>query len=331
MREIGADKPTFIIAEAGINHNGSLETAKDLIRMAAKSSADAVKFQLWNAERFHSNTEQIRRLNELDFADDEWRELKSVADSEGIPFFASVFDEERVDFLVEELDAPIVKIASGDLTHIPLLEHVARKDCPVIASTGMATLGEVERAVEALEPNNAPVYLLECVSSYPVNLSELNLSVVQTLARSFDCSVGLSDHTSGIIAPTSAVALGATVVEKHFTLDNDMDGPDHELSLEPNSFERMVEQIRAVESGLGDGRKRPRDVEKPALESMRRGLKTTCPIERGEPLTTEMVKITRPSTGIEPRQYDFVMGKVVQTSLEDNEPITWDDLVESTD
>ena len=327
MRDIGSDEPTFVIAEAGINHNGSLETAKELIRAAADSSADAVKFQIWDAEKFHSKTEQIERLRNLEFTNDEWRELKMVADSADITFFASVFNKERVDFLVDELGAPIVKIASGDITHIPLLEYVAEKKCPVIASTGMATLREIERAVEALESNESPIHLLECVSSYPVDVSDLNLLAIQTLSEIFNYSVGFSDHTTGIIAPTSAVALGASIIEKHFTLDKEMEGPDHELSLDPASFERMVKQIRNVESGLGDGRKQPSKLERGSLSSMRRGMKTTRPIECGARLTSNKIKIARPATGIEPHNYDLVMGHTVKTSLDKNDPITWDDLL----
>ena len=327
MRNIGPDEPTYVIAEAGINHNGELETARELIHAAAEASADAVKFQLWTADRFHTDPEQVTRLEELTFDDDEWRELKAVADAADITFFGSAFDEERVDFLVDELDAPLIKVASGDLTHTPLLEHVAGKNRPVILSTGMATLGEVERAVEALEPNEEPLYLLECVSSYPVDVSDLNLSVMQTLARNFDCSVGFSDHTTGTVGPTAAVALGATVIEKHFTLDTEMNGPDHELSLDPASFEGMVEQIRAIESGVGDGRKRPQEPEIEAAGSMRRGLKTTRPIERGAQLTPDSVKVSRPTTGIEPHNYDRVVGKTVREPLAENEPITWDCLL----
>jgi N-acetylneuraminate synthase/N,N'-diacetyllegionaminate synthase len=331
MREIGEGEPTFVIAEAGINHNGSLETAKELVRAASSCGADAVKFQLWNADTFHSESDQIERLRELEFDDDQWWELIAVADEEGIPFFASVFSEERLDFLVDDLDAPAVKIASGDLTHVPLLEHAATKNRPVILSTGMGTIAEVERAVEALEPNEAPVHLLECVSSYPVDVAELNLSVIKTLSRSFDCSAGFSDHTTGTVAATAAVALGATIIEKHFTLDTEMEGPDHELSLDPESFGRMVNEIRAIESGLGDGRKRPRELEAEATVSMRRGLTAARAVDRGERLTGDDVKVSRPADGIEPHHYDLAVGSVVQRSLGTNDPIGWDDLLSRHD
>lgn len=330
MQNLRSSSSTFVIAEAGINHNGDLETAKELIREAANADADAVKFQFWNAEKFHSEPDQIKRLRSLEFGDEEWKVLKDVADENNITFFGSAFDKERVDFLIDELNVPVLKVASGDLTHIPLLEHISTKETPVIISTGMATLGEVDRAFQTLESNDAETYLLECVSSYPVDIEDLNLLSIETLYQNFDCGVGFSDHTLGTTAPVAAAALGATIIEKHFTLDTNMEGADHQLSLEPESFKRMVEKIRAVESGLGNKRKQPLDLEADSINSMRRGLKTTKQLSIGDRLTSDKIKIARPASGLEPRNYNLVLGREIENSLDKNDPITWDDLLGQT-
>jgi len=326
MYSVLSEDSTFIIAEAGNNHNGELATAKELVRKAAAAGADAIKFQMWEAEEFHSNDEQYERLNALQFSQGGWKELKETADVEGIPFFASTCTEASVNMLVDDLDAPIIKIASGDITHIPLLEHVATKNVPVILSTGMSTLGEVERAVEAVEPPDAQLCLLECISSYPAEISDLNLNAIQTLEVAFGHRVGFSDHTIGTVAPTIAVAMGASLVEKHFTLDNDMEGPDHELSLEPADFVTMVDLIRAIEDGVGTGHKRPQPAEGEFRGRMRRGLKARIEIEAGDQFSADNVKIARPESGLEPDTYDMILGREARWDIEAGEPITWDDV-----
>jgi len=317
---------TFVIAEAGNNHDGELSVAKELVRAAASADADAVKFQMWDAREFHSIEGQYERLSALQFAPDEWRELKDVAEEEDIPFFASTCTESKVDFLVDELDAPIIKIASGDLTHTPLLKHVSKKNKPVILSTGISTIGEIERAIRAVNPRDADLHLLECVSSYPAEIAELNLSAIDTLRQAFGLPVGFSDHTKGIIAPTVAVAMGASIVEKHFTLDSDMEGPDHELSLEPKEFKKMVSNIRAIEEGVGDGHKRPMPAEGESRDPMRRGLKARTEIEAGETFSSEKLKVARPRTGIEPGSYELVLGRTAAHSIEEDAPVDWEDI-----
>jgi sialic acid synthase SpsE len=327
MEEVESDG-TFVIAEAGINHGGDSSVAKQLVREAADSGADAVKFQLWDAEEFHSERNQIKRLKELELSYETWRKLREIANEEEILFFASVFSHDSIDFLVDELDVPLIKVASGEITNIPLLEQISQKNVPVILSTGMATLGEVERAFEVLKNGPAQVSLLECVSSYPVEMTDLNLSVIKTLKRAFNCPVGFSDHSTGTVAPLTAVALGADIVEKHFTLSKELEGPDQKLSLTPDEFETMVEQIRKVEYSIGNGIKRPREPELDSRISMRRGLKARTEIEHGQPLSEENVKVARPSNGIEPTSLETVLGLRVQTSLSENDPITWDDLTQ---
>lgn len=327
MPSIGSDEPTFIIAEAGINHGGDLKAAKGLIRQAADSKADAIKFQHWYGEQFHSDPAQIERLQRLEFTQNEWLELKETADNNNIPFFASVFSTDSVDLMVDNLETPFIKVASGEITNIPLLEHVSTKQRPVILSTGMATMEEVDRALDSLTSLKAPVYLLECVSSYPAEMSDLDLRVIKTLKRAFGRSTGFSDHTTGTFATMTAVALGADIIEKHFMLDNNHDGPDQELSLTPKEFEAMVNQIRAVESSVGDGVKHPRKAESGSRTSMRRGLKANTSSEMGDVLTADRVKVARPSDGLEPRLLDTVVGRELQQPLDENDPITWDHML----
>lgn len=326
MRTIGPDEPTFVIAEAGINHEGDLDNAKQLVRAAAARGADAIKFQLWEADSLYLAPEDIARLREFEFTEVEWRELAAVADDTDIEFIASVFSRDSLAFLVDELDAHRIKIASGDVTHLPLLGEVAKTDTSVIMSTGMATLAEVAQAVETLDGNDAPLHLLHCVSAYPADVSDLNLAAMATLRCSFDCSVGLSDHTVGTVAPVAAAALGATIVEKHFTLDTEQEGADHALSVDPDGLERLVNEIRAVEAGLGDGRVRPQLSERDSRQSMRRGLKARRDIDRGDQVNEADVKITRPATGLEPSDYDLILGRTARNPIPADEPITWDDL-----
>jgi N-acetylneuraminate synthase/N,N'-diacetyllegionaminate synthase len=314
---------TFVIAEAGINHNGSLETAMRLVDEAAVSGADAVKFQIWDdATEMASTSESVDQLREWQFDYDEWEGISRRADEAGIAFFASVFDEGGVDVLVN-LGAPAIKIASGDITHIPLLRYVAEQDKPVIMSTGMSTLGEVERAVNAVDPPSATLHLLECVSTYPATARDLNLSAMQTLRQAFGRPVGFSDHTEGVTAPVAAVAMGARIVEKHLTLDKSMDGPDHELSAEPDEFADMVDRIETVEEARGDGIKRPQESESEFKRVARRGLKARNGIAAGETLTRENVKVVRPNDGIDPEEYANVLGREAVERIEKNDPITW--------
>lgn len=326
MVNLNSADSTFIIAEAGSNHGGHFELASELITEASAAGADAIKFQMWDPEEFFTDPDTIERAAETQFSPEEWVDLKDIADEECVEFFASAFDESSVDLLVDRLDAPIVKVASSDITHIPLLEYISQKNRPVVLSTGMSTLGEIERAIDTVEPPSADLYLLECVSSYPVDLEDLNLSVIETLQTAFDYSVGFSDHTLGTVAPVVAVGLGAEIVEKHLTLDRDLDSPDHEFSLGPSEFATMVERIRAVEQSLGDGNKRPLPTEKAFMEKGRRGLKARCDINAGEELTRENVKIARPNEGIEPAAYQIALGRDARKDLSQNSPITWDDI-----
>ncbi len=322
--KVGQDHPTFIIAEIGLNHNGEVGIAKDMIKKAKECGADAVKFQMFNAEELCSKeSDYFDTFDTLQLSEEEWHEIKEFAEEEDILFTSSVFDKESTD-LLDKLGSPMFKIASGDITHIPLLNHISKKQKPVVMSTGMSNISEVEEAVETFYSNgNEKVSLLHCVSNYPASLDNLNLSVINTLKNAFDIPVGFSDHTLDIIAPVTAVSLGADIIEKHFTLDRDMDGPDHELSLPPDMFSEMVDKIREIEKGIGNGVKRPMEDEE-TIKNIRRSLTTRRIIEKGEEIKEEAVKITRPENGIKPKFYSKVIGRKTKNQIQEDEPIKWD-------
>ncbi len=320
---IGPGQPVFVIAEAGVNHNGDLQMARALIDVAVEAGADAVKFQTFSAERLVTtdapkaeyqlqttgDTEsQFEMLKRLELSADAHRQLQSYCKERGIIFLSTPFDEEAVD-LLDELGVPAFKISSGDLTNSPLLEYVASKGKPVILSTGMSELSELIEAVSVLNTAGCenPV-LLHCVSSYPADPAEINLRAMNTMRSAFDVPVGFSDHTVGIHISLTAVALGACVIEKHFTLDRTLPGPDHRASLEPAELRELVQSIRMVESALGSGRKVPAPSEIETAKVARRSLVAARNIPAGATLAPEMVIMRRPGTGMSPSMIDAVLG-----------------------
>jgi N-acetylneuraminate synthase len=311
--EIGEGLGCFILAEAGVNHNGSLAQACALVDAAVEAGADAVKFQTFTAEKLvlpdtpqaqyqrrasQGAESQLEMLKGLELSRKDHQALVEHCRKQGIPFLSTPFDEDSADFL-ESLGVEAFKIGSGDLTNVPLLEHVARKGRPMIVSTGMSTLGEVEAAVTAIETQGDPaLVLLHCVSNYPAAPRDANLRAMATLRLAFGCPVGYSDHTMGIEVPLAAAALGACVIEKHFTLDRGLPGPDHQASMEPREFKRLVQGIRLVEAAMGDGRKRPVASEADVLAVARRSLVAAVAIPKGTALRTEMLALRRPGTGL---------------------------------
>lgn len=250
-RLIGPGEPCFIVAEAGINHNGNIEIAKELIEKAAQCGCDAIKFQTYITEqRVPRNNPIFDVLKKGEFGFNQYQELFKLASKSGILFFSTTFDEESTTLLIN-LGVSAVKIASFDIVNLKLLKHVAEKRIPMIVSTGMANLSEVKGAVEIIKQFNTPFSLLHCISAYPTKSKDANLRVIQSLQREFDCPVGYSDHTLGIQIPILAVAAGANILEKHFTLDKNMEGPDHKLSADPQELREMVNQIHNVEKILG--------------------------------------------------------------------------------
>jgi len=315
-----------IIAEAGVNHNGDLDTARELVAAAVAAGADLVKFQSFITGRSISTNaakadyqrratdpdetqyEMVRKL-ELSRADHE--ALVEECRRQGIGFLSTAFDGGSFDMLVE-LGVDRVKIASGEITNLPFLRHVARLGLPMIMSTGMANLAEVEAgldAVEAAGTDRSRVTLLQCTTEYPAPFADVNLRAMLTLKAAFGVEVGYSDHTSGIEIPIAAVALGASVIEKHFTLDRGQPGPDHAASLEPDELKAMVDAIRHVEAALGDGIKRPGRSELGNRSIARKSLVASRAIRAGEPFTTENIAAKRPGTGISPMCWDDVVGR----------------------
>jgi N-acetylneuraminate synthase len=328
----------FVIAEAGVNHNGSLEIARRLVQQGAGIGADAVKFQTFRADRLvtptagkagyqtettNPNESQHAMLRRLELDEDAHRALLRECRSSRVRFLSSPFDEDSAD-LLEQLGVELFKIPSGELTNLPYLAHIARKGRPMILSTGMATLGEVEAALETIRAaGDPPVVLLHCVTEYPAPYAEINLRAIGTLRRAFGRPVGYSDHTPGIEVPVAAVAMGACVIEKHFTLDCAMEGPDHRASLDVAQFARMVAAIRNVSAALGDGIKRPTTSELRNRDVARKSLVTTRSLAKGERLDASAIAIRRPGTGIAPADLDKVIGRRLAVALESDQVLTW--------
>lgn len=329
-RKIGPDQPCFVIAEAGVNHNGELDLAKRLVDVAVAAQVDAVKFQTFQPERIATQDapkasyqegvvrrgeSQVEMLRRLALSDDAHRELMAYARDRGILFLSTPFEEGSADFL-EALGVPAFKIASGELTNLSFLAHMARKGKPMIVSTGMSTLKEVAAAVRTIRATGLrELILLHCVSSYPADPSEANLRAMRTLAEAFRVPVGFSDHTPGIEVALAAVALGACVVEKHVTLDRRLPGPDHQASLEPQELAALVRGARIVESALGHGRKEPSPSEVGTAAVARKSLVAARDIPQGSRLTKEHVAIKRPGTGLPPAMLDDVVGRVAAADI----------------
>ncbi len=315
----------FIIAEAGVNHNGSLELAKELVDIAVEAGVDAVKFQTFKTrllvtpdtpkasyqkELTDSMETQFEMLKKLELDEEAHVELIRYAREKGILFMSTPFDHESINIL-DRLGLEIFKIGSGDLTNIPFLRHIGRLNKQVILSTGMSTIEEVGQALHALIEAGTPlgrITLLHANTDYPTSFRDVNLLAMKTLAEKFQIRVGYSDHTLGIEIPMAAVAMGASVIEKHFTIDRNMEGPDHKASLEPSELLQMVRSIRNVELALGDGEKKPSENEKLNMTAARKSIVAGTDISKGELFTTENLMVKRPGNGISPLQWDKVIG-----------------------
>lgn len=323
-KTIGEGQPVFIVAEAGINHNGSLEQAEELVKRAKEVGADAVKFQTFKAESLCSRgSKNFELFKSLELNSNEWAKIAETAQSSDIMFFSSPFDEESVE-LLDGLGMPAFKVASGDLTYLPFLKYIARKAKPIILSTGMSTLSEIDEALNTIySAGNKDVILLHCVSNYPTNVKDVNLKAIKTLEQVFKLPVGFSDHTAGALISIVAVSLGAKVIEKHFTLDKNLPGPDHKLSLDPSEFKEMVRSIRTVEQAVGDGIKVPRESEAEEIKAGRRSITARVNISAGATITQDMLKIARPGIGIEPKFIDIVIGRTAKEHIQEDEALTW--------
>jgi N-acetylneuraminate synthase/N,N'-diacetyllegionaminate synthase len=338
---IPADR-VFIIAEAGVNHNGSVELAKRLIDVAAEAGVDAVKFQTWRSgeitgrfafkvdyltETTDASESRFELSNRLALPYPAFRELKQYTENLGIQFMSTPDGFDSLAFLVGELDMSVIKVGSTEVTHLQYLEAIGRTQRPVILSTGLSTLGEVETAIETLRRGGSKdISLLHCTSEYPAPDIDMNLRAIVTLREAFGLRVGLSDHSLGIEASIAAVAMGANIIEKHFTLDNAMVGPDHKASLDPAALNQLAISIRRTEAMLGDGIKRPTQSELANINGIRRGVVAARHIPAGTRLTADMITCKRPGGGIEPSQLPYIMGFVVNRDLAEDEPLQWRDL-----
>ena len=328
-KHIGNNEPTFIIAEGGLNHNGDVDMSKELIKEAKKCGADAIKFQSYHTGEFISKKSEYYELfKSLELSEEEFYELKKYAEKIGIKFISTPLDLKYVDIL-NKMNIPAFKIASGDLTFYPLLEKVAKTDKPVILSTGMANILEIWEAIEVLRNNGCKkIILLHCISSYPTPYEDVNLNAIKTLKRIFNIPVGYSDHTLGIIAPIVSVTLGADVIEKHFTLDKNMEGPDHTLSADPEEFKEIADNIRLVEKMLGGGEKIPMPSERDVIIEARRSVVAKRSIKKGECLSPDNLSFKRPGKGIETKYLNIILNKKIKNDKEEDEIINWDDLLE---
>lgn len=334
------DQGVFVIAEAGVNHNGDLDLALQLVDVAAAAGCDAVKFQTFHAASLASrsapmaayqehNTQrsesQADMLARLELSHEDHLAIKARAAQKGIMFFSTAFDEASLTFLAG-LDIPVWKIPSGEITNKPYLRCIAGLGKPVILSTGMATLAEIGEAVDVLLDSGlerAMLSVLHCTTDYPTQFEHVNLRAMANLGAALGVVVGYSDHTLGCEMPVAAVALGARVIEKHFTLDRLMSGPDHKASLEPDELAQMVAQIRHVEAALGDGIKRPTGPELANRGVARKSIVAARSIRKGEMLSQEMLTAKRPGTGISPMQWDLLIGRMARRDYEADEAIEW--------
>lgn len=328
----------FIIAEAGVNHNGSLDIARKMIDAASDAGSDAVKFQTFKAEsiasRFASKAEyqkettdadesQIEMLKRLEFDRDAHIELMRHCTEKNIIFMSTPFDFESID-LLSDLGIKIFKIPSGEITNLPYLRKIGTLKKKVILSTGMADLGEIEAALDILTKSGTPkenITLLHCTTEYPARISEVNISAMLTMRDAFKVKVGYSDHTHGIEVSIAAAALGAEVIEKHFTLDKDMPGPDHRASLEPDELSSMIKAIRNIETAFGDGIKRPFPSELENRKAARKSIVAAQAVKKGEIFSDKNIMVKRPGTGISPMEWDRIIGRRAVRDFGQDEPI----------
>lgn len=325
QRIFGLDQPAFIIAEAGSNHNCSLDMAKSLIDVAAEAGCDVVKFQLFKADSLvpiKSDAHGV--LQPLEFPREWLPELVCHCNAAGIPFCAAPFDREAVDLLVELGAAPLLKIASPEILDIPLVRYAARTGCPMLLSTGMANKESIRIALDVIRSEgDSPVVVLHCVSLYPASVEQMNLRMMNDIAQTFDVFVGLSDHSQSILLPAIAVAMGARVIEKHFTLDQHLPGPDHAFALEPNQLRQMVANIREAEVAQGSSEKGPiLGFENTELHN--KAVLSAVDIKAGKIISEDMLCVKRAPGGIRPVDLEQVIGRTASVNIVFDTVINWD-------
>lgn len=336
---IGNGYPTYIVAELGVNHNGNMELVKELIDKASEAGVDAIKFQKFKTESLVTKNapkakyqevttdaaeSQFDMLKRLELSENSLQELYNYAKFKGIEAFATPFDDESVDFLYN-LGIKAYKVGSGDITNIPMLKKIAKKGLPVILSAGMSTLGEIEDALDAIRSEgNDNIVLMHCTSNYPTNEDDVNLRAMNTMMTAFQIPTGYSDHTMGTAVSIAAVARGAVIIEKHFTLDRSLPGPDHSASLEPKELKELVEGIRAVERALGSPIKKPNKSELEVKYVAQKSIVAAMEIKKGEIITEEMLTVKRPGGGIKPKYLQFVVGREAKLDIKEDSIISLD-------
>ncbi len=327
---------TFIIAEAGVNHNGHIEIAKKLVDAACEAGADAVKFQTFNAERLvcgnapkaeyqientNGNENQLEMLKRLQLSEEEFRELQAYCELKGIMFLSTPFDVESLKF-IRSLGVEAIKIPSGEVTNYPLLREAGKSALSIILSTGMCSINEVKAAVAVLNEYGATkITVLQCNTEYPTPYADANLNAMLTLGKETGCAYGYSDHTLGNEVALAAVAMGARIIEKHFTLDRNMEGPDHRASIVPSELKALVTSIRHIESAMGVATKKMTDSERKNLDIVRKSIVTKCTIKRGELFSEANLTTKRPGNGVSPMRWNEVIGKTANRDYEEDELI----------
>lgn len=332
----------FIIAEAGVNHNGDLNLAYKMVDKAKEAGVDCIKFQTFKTEKIiskntemadyqkentNNNESQYEMVKKLELSYEDFRKIKNYCEQKEIIFLSTPDEKESLDFLVDELKVSTIKVGSGEITNYLYLKEIAKKNKEIILSTGMSTLGEVEKALEIIrEYNNKKVILLHCTTNYPCPMEEVNLKAMLTLKEAFKTEIGYSDHTLGTEVAIAAVVMGAKVIEKHFTLDKNMEGPDHKASLDPKELKIMVEQIRNIEKALGDGIKKPNKSEEKIKKVVRRRILISKELKKGHVLTEDDLILKRSNSGIEADFIDLVLNKKLKIDMKEDSSLTWEDM-----
>jgi len=328
-KKIGLNEPVFIIGEVGVNHIGNMNIAQKLIDIGASAKVDAIKFQAYRTERLISADDPYwrERLKPKELSFHDIKKLKERCADKSIPFLCTAHEEESADFL-ESIGVEVFKIGSGEVANLPFLRYVAKKGKPIILSTGMYTLSDIEKAIKAIvSTGNENIVLLHCVTNYPTKPEEVNLKFINTLTRTFGFPVGYSDHTFGYEIPLAAVSLGAVMLEKHITLDHNMKGSaDHQVSCEPDELISMVESIRKVECALGNGIKRLNIAEIENKKIFRKSVVAVRTVKAGDIIKEEDLCLKRPGTGIKPELLSLLVGKVARQDIEKDSLINWEAL-----
>ncbi|OGI09976.1 MAG: N-acetylneuraminate synthase [Candidatus Margulisbacteria bacterium GWF2_35_9] len=333
----------YIIAEVGINHNGDVETAKQMIKVASECGVDCVKFQTFKADEFVSDPNQtytyksqgkevtesmLAMFKRYEFKDSDWNEIIDCCDQHDITFCSTAQNIKDLDYLLSITELPFIKVGSDDLTNLKLMNYYASKQKPMIISTGMAYASEIEDAInEIKKTGNDDITVLHCVSSYPAEAKEVNLEKIPAIRKAFGVDVGFSDHTIGSAAAVGAVCFGATVIEKHFTLDHNMPGPDHWFSMEPQDLKKYTEDIRFIEKAIGSSVLEPTDKEKNMRSIMQRKIVVGRDMNAGEIIMESDIDFKRAPSGIEPKHQDFILGRQLKRAIKKGDPVKLEDFI----